>query len=163
MDGNDDAMSSAARALCTLHDDDHPPIIDCDSVLERIFGLEGIIDHDVETSTYSALYNTGIAHCHIGQFGNGCIEGRLVRYVPLASEDLADVNISLGIVREMARLQTNVILLPGGMRDVNYDGFPKSVITFLNEMENTGWGPLLLHHGCDNSRQKDGGGRMWKG
>jgi hypothetical protein len=100
--------------------------------------MEGIIDCDVETSTYSALCNAGIAHCHVGQFGNGPIKGQLVGYVLLTSYNLADVNISLGIAREMARLQANVILPRGKLHDVNYDGLPKSAITFLNEMERQG-------------------------
>jgi hypothetical protein len=67
MDDNNNAIASAACTLCTLHDDNHPPIIGCYLVLERIFGVEGIIDRDVKTSTYSALCNAGIAHCHIGK------------------------------------------------------------------------------------------------
>ncbi len=102
MDNNNDAITSAACASCTLHDNDHPPIIDCDSVLEPIFGMEGIIDCNVETSTYSAFCNAGIVHHHAGQLGNGHIEGQLVGYVPVMSDNLADVNISLGISRKMA-------------------------------------------------------------
>jgi hypothetical protein len=73
-------------------------------------------------SAYLALCNAGIAHCHVGRFGNGRIEGRLVRYVPVLSDDLADVNISLGIAREMARLQANVVPLRMELRDVNHNG-----------------------------------------
>jgi hypothetical protein len=56
----------------------------------------------------------------------------LVRYVPLASENLADVNISLGVASLTARLQANVAPPCREVRDVNYDGLPESAITFLN-------------------------------
>ncbi len=49
MDYYNNAIVRAACALCTSHNDNHPPIINCDSVPEHIFGTEGIIDHDVET------------------------------------------------------------------------------------------------------------------
>jgi hypothetical protein len=52
MDNDNNDIASAARALCTLHDDNHLPITDCDSELERIFGTEGIIDRNDETLTY---------------------------------------------------------------------------------------------------------------
>ncbi len=42
MDNKNNAIASTARALCTFHDDNHPPIIDCNLILERIFGMEGI-------------------------------------------------------------------------------------------------------------------------
>ncbi len=57
---------------------------------------------DVETLTYLALCNAGIVHRHIGQFINGHVEGQLGGYVPVTSDDLVDVNISLSIAREMA-------------------------------------------------------------
>jgi hypothetical protein len=138
MDNDGSAIASDVHALCTLHDDNHLPIIDCDLVLEHIFGAEGIKDCNIETSTYLALCDTGIVHYHVGQFGNGRIKGRLVGYIPLVSDNLADVNISLGVAREMARLQANVVLLHGELRDVNYDCLLESAITFLNEMERQG-------------------------
>jgi hypothetical protein len=134
MDNEDNAIASAACALCTLHDDNRPPIIDCDLVLERVFGVEGIINHDVETSTYLALRNAGI-HWTIW---HRLHQGPVGLYVPLTSDNLADVNISLGAAREMARLHANVVPPRGELRDVNYDGLPKGAITFLNEMERQG-------------------------
>lgn len=103
---------------------DAPPssidVIDCDSVLVRVFGAEGMIDRDVETSTYSALCDAGIAHRHIGRFGNGRVEGWLVDYVPLSPDDLSNVDISMGIAREMANMHANFVLPPGELRDVHY-------------------------------------------
>ncbi len=84
------------------------------------------------------MYNAGIAHPYIGQFGNGCIEGKLAGYVPLTSDNLVDVNISLRVAREMVRLQANVVPLRWELHYVNYDGLPKSAIIFLNEMERQG-------------------------
>eukprot|EP00985_Skeletonema_marinoi_P033946 scaffold42676_cov110-Skeletonema_marinoi.AAC.1 len=48
---------------------------DFDSVLVRIFGAEGMIDRDIETSTYAALCNADIAYKYMGRFSNGRIEG----------------------------------------------------------------------------------------
>ncbi len=102
MDDDNIAIASTVRMSCTLYNDDHLPIIDCNLVLERIFGVEGLIDHNVETLTYSGLCNAGIVHRRVGQCGNGHVKGRLVGYVPVTSDDLADVDISLGVAREMA-------------------------------------------------------------
>jgi ethanolamine kinase len=102
-------------------DDDGPDdIVDCDSVLVRIFGAEGMIDRDVETSTYSALCDAGIAYRHLGRFGNGRVEGWLVNYVPLSPDDLSNVDISLGIAREMANMHVNFVLPPGELRKLHY-------------------------------------------
>jgi hypothetical protein len=50
------------------------------------------------------------------------------------SNNLEDVNISLGAAREMARLHANVVPPHGELRDVNHDKMLESAITFLNEM-----------------------------
>jgi hypothetical protein len=130
MDNSHDTFASIVLVLCTLHDDNHLPIIDCESLLECILGAEEIIDHHVETSTYLALCNAGIAHHHFGQFGNGRVEGRLAGYILVTSDNLADAGISLDLAREMTRLQANVVPPRGVLHDVNYDGLPKSEITF---------------------------------
>jgi ethanolamine kinase len=44
------------------------------AVLVRIFGGAGLIDRDVETSTFSALGQQGIALRYYGRFGNGRLE-----------------------------------------------------------------------------------------
>jgi len=81
------------------------PLVDFDSVLVRIFGAEGMIDRDIETSTYAALCNADIAYRYRGRFANGRIEGWLDGYHPLQSHDLIhDENVSLEIAKEMARL-----------------------------------------------------------
>lgn len=46
-----------------------------DKVLVRIFGGHGLIDRDVETSTYAALAAQGFALPYYGRFGNGRVEG----------------------------------------------------------------------------------------
>ena len=96
-------------------------LVDFDSVLVRIFGAEGMIDRDLETSTYSALCDAGIAYRYLGRFGNGRVEGWLDGYSPLACSDLADVDASLAIAREMARLHYTFVL-PGGELEDRHRG-----------------------------------------
>jgi ethanolamine kinase len=64
--------------------------LEFDSVLVRIFGAEGMIDRDIETSTYAALCNADIAYKYMGRFSNGRIEGWLDGYHPLSRHDLYD-------------------------------------------------------------------------
>ena len=87
-------------------------LIDFDSVLVRVFGAEGMINRDVETSTYSALCDANIAYRHIGRFGNGRVEGWLDGYVPLLSTDLANGTYSLEIATELAKMHTSFTLPP---------------------------------------------------
>lgn len=110
------------------HDDGDRPsrdvvasLVDFDSVLVRIFGAEGMIDRDLETSTYSALCDAGVAYRYLGRFGNGRVEGWLDGYSPLACSDLADVDASLAIAREMARLHYTFVL-PGGELEDRHRG-----------------------------------------
>ena len=46
------------------------------SVLIRIFGAEGMIDRDLETSAYASLCDAGIADKYFGRFANGRVEGK---------------------------------------------------------------------------------------
>jgi hypothetical protein len=45
-----------------------------DSILLRVFGGHGMIDRDVENSTYAALDHAGLAPKYYGRFANGRIE-----------------------------------------------------------------------------------------
>ena len=77
---------------------------DDNSVLVRVFGAEGMIDRDVETSTYAALCDAGVAHRYVGRFGNGRIEGWLDSYETLQKTDFCDAATSNAVAVEMARL-----------------------------------------------------------
>lgn len=88
-----------------------------DSVLVRIFGAEGMIDRDIETSTYAALCNADIAYKYMGRFANGRIEGWLDGYHPLKLSDLNNEDVSLEIAKEMARLHCLFEVPKGELRE----------------------------------------------
>lgn len=75
-----------------------------DSVLVRVFGAEGMIDRDVETSTFACLCDAGIAPGYLGRFKNGRVESWLENFVPLGFDELSNSNISQKIARKMAEL-----------------------------------------------------------
>lgn len=104
------------RTLEQLERDD-ASLIDFDSVLVRVFGAEGMIDRDVETSTYSALCDAGIAYRHLGRFGNGRVEGWLDGYVPLKSAELADGSFSLEIASALANMHCSFHVPEGELRE----------------------------------------------
>jgi len=80
---------------------------DYDSVLVRIFGAEGMIDRDVETSTFAALSDCGIAPPYYGRFSNGRLEGWLDGYVPLKLTDLQVQETNEAIALNMAKLHSS--------------------------------------------------------
>ena len=65
-------------------------------VLVRIFGGEGMIDRDVENTTYAALSAAGVAPAYYGRFGNGRLEGWL-EMRPVKIRELSDPSISNAI------------------------------------------------------------------
>jgi ethanolamine kinase len=74
-------------------------------MLVRIFGAEGMIDRDVENSTYAALAAQGIAPApYYGRFANGRLEGWLEEMIPLTVREMADPLLSPQIAIQMARL-----------------------------------------------------------
>ncbi len=89
-----------------------------DSVLVRLFGADGMIDRDEETSTYSSLANQELALKYYGRFGNGRIEEMLVGWTTLTEDCLMGrlaasstiqkgippTNLNESIARELARL-----------------------------------------------------------
>uniref|UniRef100_A0A7S4RCL9 ethanolamine kinase n=2 Tax=Ditylum brightwellii TaxID=49249 RepID=A0A7S4RCL9_9STRA len=75
-----------------------------DDVLVRVFGAEGMIDRDVETSTFAALASASIAPPYYGRFSNGRIEGFLPNYSTLSTPQLSDPAISNQIASSLAKL-----------------------------------------------------------
>jgi hypothetical protein len=104
----------------TLLKNDVNALLDFNSVLIRIFGAEGMIDRDVETSTYAALCDADIAYRYLGRFKNGRIEGWLDGFEALTCTDLATGDHSGEIAKEMARLHCCFHLPHGELRDHHY-------------------------------------------
>jgi ethanolamine kinase len=76
-----------------------------DAVLVRIFGAVGLIDRDVETSTYAALAQQGLALQYYGRFENGRVE-EWSDWKPLEEKDLLKPDISSYIAIQLARFHT---------------------------------------------------------
>jgi ethanolamine kinase len=95
-----------------------------DSLLVRLFGADGMIDRDAETSTYASLANQQLALKYYGRFGNGRIEEMLVGWTTLTEDDLMGkqpalplaplppVSLNERIARELARLHATFELPP---------------------------------------------------
>ncbi|KAL7538508.1 hypothetical protein ACHAXR_008595 [Thalassiosira sp. AJA248-18] len=122
LSNNNDGTSSSSSI------DYIPSLIDFDSVLIRIFGAEGMINRDVETSTYAALCNADIAYRYLGRFSNGRIEGWLDGFLPLHCNDLTHDGTSLEIAKEMARLHC-LFEVPEGELSDHHFGTDLNVIT----------------------------------
>eukprot|EP00979_Chaetoceros_neogracilis_P004587 scaffold797_cov408-Chaetoceros_neogracile.AAC.52 len=80
------------------------PIQPYDSVLIRVFGAEGMIDRDIETSTFAHLASSGIAPHYFGRFANGRIEGYLENCSNLVVMDLQKRTNMEAIAKQMAHL-----------------------------------------------------------
>jgi len=88
------------------------PDLPYSSVLVRIFGAEGMIDRDIETSAYASLCDAKIAHQYLGRFANGRLEGWLEGYSPLQTHQLSSINsesdlIRRNIAQQIANLHSN--------------------------------------------------------
>ena len=88
------------------------------AVLIRLFGAEGMIDRDVENSTFVALAEAGIAPPYYGAFCNGRVEGWMDNMRPLQAQELAQLDIAQGIATQLARL---------------HFGFPSHSLLFLDD------------------------------
>ncbi len=106
--------------ITTLLKNNVDALLDFNSVLIRIFGAEGMIDRDVETSTYAALCDANIAYRYLGRFKNGRIEGWLDGFEALTCADLAIGHHCIDIAKEMARLHCLFQLPNGELRDHHY-------------------------------------------
>ena len=83
-----------------------------DSVLIRIFGAAGMIDRDVETSTYAALASSGLIPAYHGRFQNGRLEAWLEGMRPLTDDELLSPSISKAIANRMAQLHATFVVPP---------------------------------------------------
>ena len=81
-------------------------------VLIRLFGAAGLIDRDVETSTYMALAQAGLAPPYYGAFGNGRVEGWMDGMRPLQTVELGQPEMARGIAAAMAQLHYGMDVPP---------------------------------------------------
>ena len=103
---------------------------DCDSVLVRLFGGEGMIDRDVETCTFAALADCGIAPPYYGRFENGRLEGWLEHCVTLSLPDFQVSETNQDIAAKMAELHAGFHV-------------PDELKEWHNEKEPGLWGQLF--------------------
>lgn len=112
-----------------------------DSLLVRLFGADGMIDRDAETSTYASLAQQQLALKYYGRFGNGRIEEMLVGWTTLTEDDLMGkqpalplelapllppVDLNERIARELARLHATYELPPHLMLESEQEGSGKT-------------------------------------
>jgi len=99
------------------------------SILLRIFGAEGMIDRDIETSTFATLAQQELAPPYYGRFGNGRIEGYYEGAIPLSMNDLRDLDISKEIAVKLANMHYEFCI-------------PPSLGEYHDEKEPSLWGQL---------------------
>ena len=87
-----------------------------DACLVRVFGAEGMIDRDVENSTYAALDQQNMSPPYWGRFANGRIEGWMQDMRPLQVREMANPEISKRIAQAMARLHCD-FQIPSHLQD----------------------------------------------
>jgi ethanolamine kinase len=104
--------------------------------LVRIFGAEGLIDRDVDTSTFAALDRAdGLGPPYLGRLANGRVEGWLDDMRTLEPRDLAHPDIAHQIAQALAHLHTH-FAVPAW-----YEGVAPNVWTQLED-----WYQQVLQH-----------------
>lgn len=101
-----------------------------DVVLVRIFGGEGMIDRDVETSTYAALAEQRIALGYYGRFENGRLEEWCDHMSSLAVDEMGVSDISKGIAKSLAIMHAKFVV-PSGLTDHHDPSKPPTLWTQL--------------------------------
>ena len=72
-------------------------------VLVRVFGAEGLIDREIETMQFLALYLAGLGPPYYGRFANGRVEGFYEGCRTLTPVDLSKPDLSCKIAVQMAK------------------------------------------------------------
>lgn len=111
-----------------------------DSVLVRVFGAPGLIDRDIETSTYAALAKQGIAPKYYGRFANGRLEEWLEGMKTLVETDMAIPDIFLEAARSFARMHSNFVI-PNYLQKYHDPAKPPTLRTQLHD-----WLDQALYH-----------------
>ena len=91
--------------LSSIHSNSNKHI-NFDTILVRLFGAEGMIDRDVETCTFAALADEGIAPPYYGRFSNGRLEGWLDHCVTMSLKDFHLPQTANEIAAKMATLHS---------------------------------------------------------
>ena len=105
-------------------------------ILLRIFGGEGMIDRDIETSTYSSLAQVNVALPYYGRFGNGRLEQWCDTMSVLRDEDMSKPEISKAIAKQIATLHKK-FEIPFHLQDYHDVNSKPTVWTQLEEWYNT--------------------------
>ena len=94
------------------HDNNHVSKPNLSQVLVRIFGADGMIDRDVETSTFAELAKLGHTPPYYGRFANGRLEGWMEGMRPLAVRELSQPAVLCAVAEKMATLHTQFHIPP---------------------------------------------------
>lgn len=124
-----------------------------DAVLVRIFGGEGMIDRDIENSTYAALANQGIALGYLGRFENGRLEEWCGNMKSLAVDELSNPEISIGIAKSTAQMHSN-FQVPEALREYHDPSKPPTLWTQLTSWLDQALTSKFQNDG-DTQRAKD--------
>ena len=108
--GNTNTLLKVDLPVSSIDDSENSSSVK--SVLVRIFGAEGMIDRDVENSTFAALSLQGLAPPYYGRFSNGRIEGWTEGMRPLKTSELSNPHVATHIARAMAELHCNFTIPP---------------------------------------------------
>lgn len=110
---------------------------DCDNVLVRIFGAEGLIDRDDETGVFAALSQYQLAPSYYGRFQNGRVEGYQDGMRPLQSHELSTgpTSIAKGIATNLARLHYGFCILPNLSMERSQPTLWKQLFDWLDQAE----------------------------
>jgi thiamine kinase-like enzyme len=122
-------LSSSSSIPSSQSNNDNNTLIP-DTVLIRIFGGHGLIDRDVETCTFAALHQAGIAPAYYGRFQNGRLEGWLPGMRPLDVVELSQTVISKAIATQLGRLHASFVI-PSHLTEYHDPTKPPSLWTQL--------------------------------
>ena len=111
-----------------LSDDNEIP----SSVLVRVFGGEGMIERDSETSTFAALASQGIAPKYYGRFGNGRLEEWHDNLKHLEVDDFSKPELSLKIAKSLGKMHKEFII-PDSLKDHHDPNQPPTLWTQVKE------------------------------
>lgn len=110
--GNTNQLFCVSGINNAKNNDSNTNVNNVDSVLVRLFGADGMIDRDEETSTFASLAEQGFALRYYGRFGNGRVEEMLLscdkyEWTTLTEGDLVtQPAISNEIARQLAKLHS---------------------------------------------------------
>lgn len=123
-------ISSSSSSLPSSQSNNDNNTLLPDTVLIRIFGGHGLIDRDVETCTFAALHQAGVAPAYYGRFQNGRLEGWSDGMRPLDVVELSQPVISKAIATHLGRLHASFVI-PSHLTEYHDPTKPPSLWTQL--------------------------------